>query len=103
MSHVSVCVSVCVWDPQIVKVWSEDGAGKVVEIPADMTSRDMCQPLVYRSHCLDDNCWSLVEHHPLLGLGTSMDVCVCVCCVCVFCMLCVVYYRREREILRERE
>ncbi|XP_062342824.1 growth factor receptor-bound protein 10-like isoform X5 [Osmerus eperlanus] len=60
-------------DNHIVKVWSEDGAGKVVEIPADMTSRDMCQLLVYRSHCLDDNCWSLVEHHPLLGLERCLE------------------------------
>lgn len=54
---------------QIVKVWSEDGAGKVVEIPADMTARDVCQLLVYKSHCVDDNAWTLVEHHPVLGLG----------------------------------
>lgn len=59
---------------QIVKVWSEDGAGKVVEIPADMTARDVCQLLVYKSHCLDDNAWTLVEHHPILGLGK--DLCV---------------------------
>lgn len=43
--------------------------GKVVEIPADMTARDLCQLLVYKSHCVDDNSWALVEHHPLLGLG----------------------------------
>lgn len=54
---------------QIVKVWSEDGAGKVVEIPADMTARDVCQLLVYKSHCVDDSAWTLVEHHPILGLG----------------------------------
>lgn len=56
---------------QIVKVWSEDGAGKVVEIPADMTARDVCQLLVYKSHCVDDAAWTLVEHHPILGLGES--------------------------------
>lgn len=61
---------------QIVKVWSEDGAGKVVEIPADMTARDVCQLLVYKSHCLDDNAWTLVEHHPILGLG-KVVFCVC--------------------------
>lgn len=54
---------------QIVKIFSEDGMGKVVEIPADMTARDLCQLLVYKSHCVDDNSWALVEHHPLLGLG----------------------------------
>ncbi|KAF3833682.1 hypothetical protein F7725_024886 [Dissostichus mawsoni] len=64
-------LSSCVF--QIVKVWSEDGAGKVVEIPADMTSRDVCQLLVYKSHCVDDNAWTLVEHHPILGLGKDVQ------------------------------
>lgn len=59
---------------QIVKVWSEDGAGKVVEIPANMTARDVCQLLVYKSHCLDDSAWSLVEHHPILGIGKNQSV-----------------------------
>ncbi|XP_036000809.1 growth factor receptor-bound protein 10 isoform X2 [Fundulus heteroclitus] len=60
-------------DSHIVKVWSEDGAGKVVEIPADMTARDVCQLLVYKSHCVDDNAWSLVEHHPVLGLERCLE------------------------------
>lgn len=54
---------------QIVKIFGEDGMGKVVEIPSDMTARDLCQLLVYKSHCVDDNSWALVEHHPALGLG----------------------------------
>uniref|UniRef100_W5LY87 Cordon-bleu WH2 repeat protein n=1 Tax=Lepisosteus oculatus TaxID=7918 RepID=W5LY87_LEPOC len=57
----------------IVKIFSEDGTGKVVEIPADMTARDLCQLLVYKSHCLDDNSWSLVEHHPHLGLERCLE------------------------------
>ncbi|KAL4629992.1 growth factor receptor-bound protein 10-like isoform X1 [Arapaima gigas] len=57
----------------IIKVFSEDGTGKVVEIPADMTARDLCQLLVYRSHCVDDSCWTLVEHHPLLGLERCLE------------------------------
>lgn len=56
---------------QDVKVFSEDGTCKVVEIPTDMTARDLCQLLVYRSHCVDDNSWTLVEHHPHLGLGRN--------------------------------
>ncbi|XP_037549156.1 growth factor receptor-bound protein 10 [Nematolebias whitei] len=60
-------------DSHIVKVWSEDGAGKVVEIPADMTVRDVCQLLVYKSHCVDDNAWTLVEHHPILGLERCLE------------------------------
>ncbi|XP_072316219.1 growth factor receptor-bound protein 10 isoform X2 [Eucyclogobius newberryi] len=57
----------------IVKIFSEDGMRKVVEIPADMTARDLCQLLVYKSHCVDDNSWALVEHHPLLGLERCLE------------------------------
>ncbi|XP_068452419.1 growth factor receptor-bound protein 10-like isoform X2 [Clinocottus analis] len=57
----------------IVKIFSEDGMGKVVEIPADMTARDLCQLLVYKSHCVDDNSWALVEHQPLLGLERCLE------------------------------
>uniref|UniRef100_A0A665UJ15 Growth factor receptor-bound protein 10-like n=1 Tax=Echeneis naucrates TaxID=173247 RepID=A0A665UJ15_ECHNA len=57
----------------IVKIFSEDGMGKVVEIPADMTARDLCQLLVYKSHCVDNNSWALVEHHPLLGLERCLE------------------------------
>ncbi|XP_039091635.1 growth factor receptor-bound protein 10 isoform X2 [Hyaena hyaena] len=58
---------------QDVKVFSEDGTSRVVEIPADMTARDLCQLLVYRSHCVDDNSWTLVEHHPHLGLERYLE------------------------------
>ncbi|KAK9957834.1 hypothetical protein ABG768_012044 [Culter alburnus] len=60
-------------ESHIIKVFSEDGVGKVVEVPADMTARDVCQFLVYKNHCLDDNCWSLVEHHSLLGLERCLE------------------------------
>lgn len=70
--------------PQIVKVWSEDGAGKVVEIPADMTARDVCQLLVYKSQCVDDNTWTLVEHHPILGLGEIVTWNISLLFVCCF-------------------
>ncbi|XP_062866656.1 growth factor receptor-bound protein 10-like [Trichomycterus rosablanca] len=60
-------------DMHIIKVYSEDGVGKVVEVPAHTTARDVCQLLVYKSHCLDDNCWSLLEHHPLLGLERCLE------------------------------
>ncbi|KAM9738213.1 LOW QUALITY PROTEIN: growth factor receptor-bound protein 10-like [Menidia menidia] len=60
-------------DSHIVKVWSEDGAGKVVEIPPEMTARDVVQLLVFKSHCLDDNTWTLVETHPLLGIERCLE------------------------------
>nr|XP_058152608.1 growth factor receptor-bound protein 10 isoform X4 [Dasypus novemcinctus] len=58
---------------QDVKVFSEDGTCKVVEIPADTTARDLCQLLVYRSHCVDDNSWTLVEQHPQLGMERCLE------------------------------
>ncbi|XP_068406323.1 growth factor receptor-bound protein 10 isoform X1 [Eschrichtius robustus] len=58
---------------QDVKVFSEDGTSKVVEILVDTTARDLCQLLVYRSHCVDDNSWTLVEHHPHLGLERCLE------------------------------
>ncbi|XP_058534135.1 growth factor receptor-bound protein 10 isoform X2 [Ochotona princeps] len=58
---------------QDVKVFSEDGTSRVVEILTDMTARDLCQLLVYRSHCVDDNSWTLVEHHPHLGLERCLE------------------------------
>ncbi|XP_018413553.1 PREDICTED: growth factor receptor-bound protein 10 isoform X2 [Nanorana parkeri] len=57
----------------VVKVFSEDGTSKMVEILADMTARDFCQVLVYKSHCVDDNSWTLVEHHPHLGLERCLE------------------------------
>ncbi|XP_053324115.1 growth factor receptor-bound protein 10 isoform X2 [Spea bombifrons] len=57
----------------VVKVFSEDGTRKVVEIHADMTARDFCQLLVYKSHCVDDNSWTLVEHHPNIGLERCLE------------------------------
>uniref|UniRef100_A0A3B5MQC4 Uncharacterized protein n=1 Tax=Xiphophorus couchianus TaxID=32473 RepID=A0A3B5MQC4_9TELE len=60
-------------EKHIVKIFSEDGMCKVVEIPADMTVRHLCQLLVYKSHCVDDNSWALVEHHPLLGLERCLE------------------------------
>lgn len=60
-------------DKYIIKIFSEDGMGKMVEIPADMTARDLCQLLVYKNHCVDDNSWALVEHHPALGLERCLE------------------------------
>nr|KAF6319517.1 growth factor receptor bound protein 10 [Myotis myotis] len=38
-----------------------------------MKSRDLCQLLVYRSHCVDDNSWTLVEFHPHLGIERCLE------------------------------
>ncbi|KAM6156711.1 LOW QUALITY PROTEIN: growth factor receptor-bound protein 10 [Erethizon dorsatum] len=58
---------------QDIKIFTEDGTSKVVEILADMTARDLCQLLIYKSHCVDDNTWTLVEYHPQLGLERCLE------------------------------
>ncbi|XP_078092992.1 growth factor receptor-bound protein 10 isoform X2 [Mustelus asterias] len=57
----------------VIKVFSEDGTSKAIELPSDMTARDVCQLLVYKCHCVDDNSWTLVEHHPHLGLERCLE------------------------------
>uniref|UniRef100_A0A8C2VTK4 Growth factor receptor bound protein 10 n=2 Tax=Chinchilla lanigera TaxID=34839 RepID=A0A8C2VTK4_CHILA len=58
---------------QNIKIFTEDGSGKVIEILTDMTARDLCQLLVHRSHCVDDHSWTIVEHHPHLGLERCLE------------------------------
>lgn len=54
---------------QMVKVYSEDGTCRSLEVTAGATARHLCDMLVERAHCLSDESWSLVELHPHLGLG----------------------------------
>lgn len=53
----------------MVKVYSEDGTCRSLEVTAGATARHLCDMLVERAHCLSDESWSLVELHPHLGLG----------------------------------
>ncbi|XP_072364950.1 growth factor receptor-bound protein 10 isoform X4 [Scyliorhinus torazame] len=57
----------------VIKVFSEDGTSKAIELPSDMTARDVCQLLIYKCHCVDDNSWTLIEHHPHLGLERCLE------------------------------
>lgn len=54
---------------QVIKVYSEDGACRSVEVAAGATARYVCEMLVQRSHALSDENWGLVEGHPHLALG----------------------------------
>ena len=54
---------------QVVKVYSEDGACRSVEVAAGATARYVCEMLVQRAHALSDENWGLVECHPHLALG----------------------------------
>jgi hypothetical protein len=56
---------------QVVKVYSEDGACRSVEVAAGTTAHHVCEMLVQRAHALSDESWGLVECHPHLALGES--------------------------------
>ncbi|XP_069768308.1 growth factor receptor-bound protein 10 isoform X2 [Narcine bancroftii] len=57
----------------VIKVFGEDGTSKAIELPSDMTARDICQLLIERCHCVNDNSWTLIEHHPHLGLERCLE------------------------------
>ncbi|XP_032821634.1 growth factor receptor-bound protein 14-like isoform X6 [Petromyzon marinus] len=46
---------------RVIKVFSEDGTSRALEVPTDATARDVAQMLVQRRHFVDDNNWSLIE------------------------------------------
>ncbi|XP_068930366.1 growth factor receptor-bound protein 7 isoform X3 [Petaurus breviceps papuanus] len=59
--------------PHVVKVYSEDGACRSVEVAADATARHVCEMLVQRAHALSDESWGLVECHPHLALERGLE------------------------------
>ncbi|XP_053554105.1 growth factor receptor-bound protein 7 isoform X2 [Bombina bombina] len=59
--------------PHVVKVYSEDGTCRSLEVTAGATTRHVCDMLVERAHCLSDESWSIVELHPHLGLERCLE------------------------------
>ncbi|XP_027480315.1 growth factor receptor-bound protein 7 isoform X1 [Zalophus californianus] len=59
--------------PHVVKVYSEDGACRSVEVAAGATARYVCEMLVQRAHALSDESWGLVECHPHLALERGLE------------------------------
>lgn len=57
----------------VVKVYSEDGACRSVEVAAGATARHVCEMLVQRAHALSDENWGLVECHPYLALERGLE------------------------------
>ncbi|XP_021032176.1 growth factor receptor-bound protein 7 [Mus caroli] len=57
----------------VVKVYSEDGACRSVEVAAGATARHVCEMLVQRAHALSDESWGLVESHPYLALERGLE------------------------------
>lgn len=59
----------CFLQTQVIKVYSEDETSRALEVPSDITARDVCQLLILKNHYVDDNSWTLFEHLTLTGVG----------------------------------
>lgn len=59
---------------QVIKVYSEDETSRALEVPSDITARDVCQLLILKNHYIDDHSWTLFEHLPHIGLGKDKEL-----------------------------
>lgn len=50
-------------------MYDENNTSKAVEVPTDVTARDICQLFVLKNHCIDDHSWTLIDHLTQLGIG----------------------------------
>ncbi|XP_045154585.1 growth factor receptor-bound protein 14 isoform X5 [Echinops telfairi] len=58
---------------RVIKVYSEDETSRALEVPTDITARDVCQLLILKNHYIDDHSWTLFEHLPHLGLERTIE------------------------------
>ncbi|XP_004081783.2 growth factor receptor-bound protein 14 isoform X1 [Oryzias latipes] len=58
---------------QVIKVYNEDNTSKAIEVPPDVTARDICQLFVMKNHCIDDHSWTLFEHWTHLGIERTIE------------------------------
>ncbi|KAM5325704.1 growth factor receptor-bound protein 14 isoform 1-T1 [Glossophaga mutica] len=58
---------------QVIKVYSEDETSRALEVPSDITARDVCQLLILKNHYIDDHSWTLFEHLPQMGLERTVE------------------------------
>uniref|UniRef100_A0A8C8JKB5 Growth factor receptor bound protein 14 n=1 Tax=Oncorhynchus tshawytscha TaxID=74940 RepID=A0A8C8JKB5_ONCTS len=71
--HVDVCRSMCFVSLQVIKVYNEDNTSRTVEVPTDITARDICQLFVLKNHCIDDHSWTLFEHLTHLSIERIIE------------------------------
>nr|KAF6450244.1 growth factor receptor bound protein 14 [Molossus molossus] len=58
---------------RVIKVHSEDETSRALEVPSDITARDVCQLLILKNHYIDDHSWTLFEHLLLTGLERIIE------------------------------
>ncbi|NXW51256.1 GRB14 protein, partial [Nyctiprogne leucopyga] len=59
---------------QLIKVYSEDDTSRTLEVPSDITARDVCQLLILKNHYVDDHSWTLFEQLTHTGLESGYTV-----------------------------
>ncbi|MGH0119573.1 UNVERIFIED_CONTAM: hypothetical protein FKN15_032398 [Acipenser sinensis] len=60
-------------DTQVIKVYNEDDTSRALEVPSDITARDVCQLFILKNHCIDDHSWTLFEHLALIGIERTIE------------------------------
>ncbi|GAB1286375.1 Growth factor receptor-bound protein 14 [Apodemus speciosus] len=60
-------------EKQVIKVYSEDETSRALEVPSDITARDVCQLLILKNHYVDDNSWTLFEHLSQTGVERTVE------------------------------
>uniref|UniRef100_H0X9A7 Growth factor receptor-bound protein 14 n=1 Tax=Otolemur garnettii TaxID=30611 RepID=H0X9A7_OTOGA len=58
---------------QVIKVYSEDETSRALDVPSDITARDVCQLLILKNHYIDDHSWTLFEHLPHIGVERTIE------------------------------
>ncbi|XP_069877951.1 growth factor receptor-bound protein 14 isoform X1 [Dipodomys merriami] len=58
---------------QVIKIYSEDETSRALEVPSDITARDVCQLLILKNHYVDDHSWTLFEHLPHIGVERAIE------------------------------
>uniref|UniRef100_A0A8C7F3S6 Growth factor receptor bound protein 14 n=1 Tax=Oncorhynchus kisutch TaxID=8019 RepID=A0A8C7F3S6_ONCKI len=58
---------------QVIKVYNEDNTSRAVEVPTDITARDICQLFVMKNHCIDDHSWTLFEQLSHPGIERTIE------------------------------
>ncbi|KAM3608241.1 uncharacterized protein V6R79_021665 [Siganus canaliculatus] len=57
----------------VIKVYTEDNTSRAVEVPSDITARDICQLFVLKNQCIDDHSWTLFEHLSHLNIERTIE------------------------------
>ncbi|XP_048871411.1 growth factor receptor-bound protein 14 isoform X3 [Brienomyrus brachyistius] len=58
---------------RVIKVFSEDNTSRAIEVPSDITARDICQLFILKNHCIDDHSWTLFEQLSHLGIERTIE------------------------------